>query len=304
MTARPPELSCRGVEELLPWRLNATLSAAEADAVELHLARCPGCRAAWEATRAASAIFAAHPDPATLADYALGLPCGGPERAILEAHLAHCASCREEVALVGSEPSLAASTDAASPGASRPPTDTPAPVTRHHSAWTVWALAASLVLSTGLSAWLALSDVAAPPSAPSPTTPPRPSAVEGRVVLLELLPEDARQRGAGDEAALLSAAVPTTLVLVSGRAEAFAEVRAIVTTTAGGTPPLVVGGLHAAGTGAWALLLPPGALPPGPASIALEGRFAAAEPAAWEPIARYRIRVAEQDAAPPSPEPG
>ncbi|MDQ1349535.1 MAG: Zf-HC2 protein, partial [Acidobacteriota bacterium] len=96
-------LTCREIEERLPWFLHGSLHPAERTELAAHLAGCAGCRGALAATREASELFAGHPEAATLVDYALGLPLdpsAGLERSTLELHLAHCAECREELQLV------------------------------------------------------------------------------------------------------------------------------------------------------------------------------------------------------------
>ena len=76
------------------------------------------------------------------------------------------------------------------------------------------ALAAVLVVASGLSVWLAMRA--------------RMSVPDARIAIVELLPADARTRGvAGDDAAAarIDRRLATTLLLVTDRAEAFDEVR-------------------------------------------------------------------------------
>lgn len=258
-------MTCPEVEERLPWYLHDGLSAGERAEVEAHLAGCAACRAALEATRAASALFAVHLPAEAVVDYALGLPIAGLPRAVVEGHLALCAECREEVALVGSEP---AATDA--------------PRTRR--AWPL-ALAASIALAASLSLWFATRG-----TAPAP---------QGRVALVELLPEDARTRGAEAAPARLDPAVATTLLLVSERAETFDEVRARLRPAAGGAALREDDGLLAVPGGAYALLVPAGVAAGVEAGaellIELEGRLGDE----WQPLGRYRVAVAAPAASAP-----
>lgn len=264
---------CREVEERLPWFLHDSLSAGERAEVEAHLAGCAGCRAALDATRGASALFAGHLPAEAVVDYALGLPVAGLPRAVVEGHLAYCAECREEIALVGSErAATAAPADAA----------TVAPRTRR--AWPL-ALAASIALAASLSLWFATRG-----TAPAP---------QGRVALVELLPEDARTRGAEAAPARLDPAVATTLLLVSDRAETFDEVRARLRPAAGGAALREDAGLLAVPGGAYALLVPAGVAAGvaagGELLIELEGRLGDE----WQPLGRYRVAVAAPVASAP-----
>ena len=67
-------MNCDEVRERLPWLDNGSLDAAEARAVEEHLAGCPDCQAERAETRIAGGIFAtaAHPSVAELVAYRFG----------------------------------------------------------------------------------------------------------------------------------------------------------------------------------------------------------------------------------------
>jgi len=279
------DLTCREIEERLPWFLHGSLSPVERAELSAHLARCAGCRGALAATREASALFAGHPEAATLVDYALGLPldpADGLERSTLELHLAHCTECREELQLVGADRgSVAAAGSAAAseivgPAGQRPVA--PAPVPGPPRRWgRALSLAAVLVATTGLSVWVAMGA--------------RTPVPEARVALVELLPADSRSRGAAaadDAVVRLDRRVATTLLLVTDRAEAWDEVRVRLGEPAAERPRWQATGLTPATGGAYALFLPPGALRSGEVGIELEGRIGAT----WSRIARYRVLVA------------
>lgn len=100
--------SCDWTVERLPWWANETLEEGERERVAAHLDECAACREELAATRQAMALYAAHlPVEALLAlaeggagaagDAQLG---GGVSRAAADAHLGHCAACREELALL------------------------------------------------------------------------------------------------------------------------------------------------------------------------------------------------------------
>jgi len=257
-------VDCREIEERLPWFLHEGLPEGERRAVEEHLEACAACRAALDATRDASTLFALHLPAETIADYALGLPVEALPRALVETHLGHCEACREEVAQVEAAEREAAAEVRPLPSARARPV-----------AWRgLLALAAAVAAAVGLSAWLALR-VAAPGTA------------GGRVALVELAPESARARGVADEATAVGCATATTLLLATDRAERFESVRARVVDPVDGRTLWQASELMAAFEGAYALLLPAGALPAGDWALELEG----ARSGEWHPIERYALRV-------------
>jgi anti-sigma factor RsiW len=143
--------------ELLPWLVNGTLEGDERREVEAHLASCPECRGELAATRQAYEVYAAHLPAAALTAYVAdpGAPSwevdGRPlERGLVEAHLAACGACRDEVemlraglAAVDDDGAAAPATRGVLPFAPRP---APAP-RRAVPAWLPAALAASLLLA-------------------------------------------------------------------------------------------------------------------------------------------------------------
>lgn len=100
--------SCDWIVERLPWWANDTLEEGEAERVAAHLDECAACRAELAATRQAMALYGAHLPVETLLDLAAGGvgaadeggPVGGVSRATIQAHLGHCAACREELSLL------------------------------------------------------------------------------------------------------------------------------------------------------------------------------------------------------------
>lgn len=281
-------LTCREIEERLPWFLHGSLHPAERAELAAHLAGCAGCRGALAATREASALFAGHPEAATLVSYAFGLPldpADGLERATLELHLAHCADCREELRLVeadrigsgggGGDPVLADARSAA--GLAVAPGSGSGSAVRRVRRVRLLALAAVLVVASGLSVWLAMRA--------------RMPVPDVRIAIVELLPTDSRTRGpaaADAAAARIDRRVTTTLLLVTDRAEAWDEVRVRLGDPAAAQPQWQASGLAPAASGAYALLLPAGALRPGEVGIELEGRIGSD----WARIALYRAVVA------------
>jgi len=257
------DLDCRAIEERLPWLANGSLPPAERLEVEAHLAGCAACRAALAATREAAAIFSLHLPAQAIADYALGLAVEGLPRERVEAHLGHCAACREEVALV--EAGERSGSTAARP-------DDRSPI-RRPAARGVLALAAMLVASLGLALWLATRE-GVPPAG-------------GRVALVELEPESARRRGGDSGGARVEAGMPSTLLLLTDRAERFEEVRARLVDPKGGRTIWRAEGLLAPTDGVYVLLVPARALPRGELVVELEG----ARGGAWTPIERYALVV-------------
>jgi anti-sigma factor RsiW len=272
------DVDCRATEELLPWFVQGTLSAAEQGEVERHLAGCARCREVLVATREAAALYASHPPTEAIVDYALGLPVAGLDRSVLESHLAHCAECREERRLVEAEHA----SSALAPIASMAPMAPMAPIGQmeHSNArqqvvlrGRAIALAASLAAVSALSVWFAMRD-----RAPLP---------EGRVAFVELLPESRRTRGAESGRSAVDRTRTTTLLLVTDRGETFDDVRVTIRSLPGGATLWGESGLTPAAAGAYALVLPAAALPAGEWEIVLEGRLATD----WSEIARYRVAL-------------
>lgn len=269
------DVDCREIEERLPWFLHGGLAEDERSEVAAHLERCAACRRALLATREASLLFAGHLPAEAIVDYALGLPVDGLSRAVLELHLAHCDECREELRLVESErPMPAALAESGPPEPPRAAREVDrSAVARRPLRWpTALALAATLAVASGLAVWVAMRG-----GVPVP---------ESRVAIVELLPESAHTRGMEGERAKLDRGRATTLVLATDRAEAFEEARARLT-GADGRLLWEGHGLEPAAAGAYALLLPAGALPAGEVDLELEGKLAGE----WTPIARYRLSV-------------
>lgn len=152
------------VADLLPWLVNGTLEADERLRVEEHLARCDACRGELDATRSTFELYATHLPPWVLTAYAEDPgarryhPGDGPplERALVDAHLAHCPTCREELELArASRAALEEEAEAEMDEgesrrggvvAFRPPGPAAAPSTAPLRAWAV-ALAASLLFA-------------------------------------------------------------------------------------------------------------------------------------------------------------
>ena len=100
--------TCDWTVERLPWWANGTLDEGEAERVATHLEECATCREELAATRHAMALQSVHLPIETLLDLvedgaaASFRTDDGEElsRAAVDAHLGHCASCREELALL------------------------------------------------------------------------------------------------------------------------------------------------------------------------------------------------------------
>lgn len=181
--------TCERVRELLPWYLHGSLETEEGEAVAGHLESCSDCRRELDDTARVAWIADRHVPTEVLADYAFGTPIEGFDRGILERHLAHCPSCREELSLARQAASGSSERDVGS-----------VPV---GSRWSI-ALAASVVLALGVAAlwWVGQTGSGATP---------QPS---GDVALVELLPDSLALRGQEDSR-VVPADRPVTLVLVT-----------------------------------------------------------------------------------------
>jgi hypothetical protein len=88
---------CEDIAGLLPWLLNGTLEAAEAQAVRAHLAQCSACQRELEETAVAWLVGRQHAPTGLLLDYAFAEPIAELYRAPLERHVAACQQCSEEL---------------------------------------------------------------------------------------------------------------------------------------------------------------------------------------------------------------
>lgn len=147
--------TCDRTIELLPWYLNGTLDESDTDEVRQHLRNCHSCAAELRATAEAAALVDSHPAPESLIASVLGEPDSRLSHEQLENHVFACATCREELRLLGQS---LASVERASPLAA--PADTGeeqrvTSVTGWRTAPTQkWlALAASLLAVAGLAGW-------------------------------------------------------------------------------------------------------------------------------------------------------
>lgn len=100
-------MNCENAMELLPWRANGSLSPAERQELDEHLAGCPACREELEQTRLAAEIYGAHPAADEL--YDLAAEALAPSRKdLIERHVASCSTCAEEVAMIRDSQALLA----------------------------------------------------------------------------------------------------------------------------------------------------------------------------------------------------
>jgi hypothetical protein len=141
--------------ELLPWLLNGSLEEPERSELLAALRGDEELRRELEETRAAGEIFGQHVPAGDLVAHAFGSPAAlAGER--IEAHLALCERCAEEIALVRESRGLSGETDAAElrqPGVL--PFRRPAAAPVRTGRMRVLALAASLAAMVGFGGWLA-----------------------------------------------------------------------------------------------------------------------------------------------------
>lgn len=164
-------MDCDAISERLPWLLNGTLEAHEAEELRRHVAGCARCQREMEETRQAAAVFGAHLPAAIILDLAWDREVPEPDGELVRRHLEECAGCREELELA--RESRALERDPARSTGSR-----------RRLPWAVVALPATLA------AGLALGALWRP--GPRPAAPAAPPD-EGRVSRLES--EVARLRG-------------------------------------------------------------------------------------------------------------
>ncbi len=141
--------------ELLPWLLNGTLEEPERSELLAALRGDEELRRELAETREAGQVFAQHVPAGELVAHAFGAPTA-LAAARIDAHLALCERCAEEVALVRESRSLSEEPDAPErrqPGVLpfRRPAAAPAGTGRSRR----FALAASLAAMVGFGGWLA-----------------------------------------------------------------------------------------------------------------------------------------------------
>lgn len=198
-----PESRCEHVSHRLPWRLNGTLSEAEAREVDEHLATCAACRRDWEETAEAAGIFDAHPPAEALTALVWDQEVAGFSHEELSAHLASCPACAEALELARQSRRLEEEKEGGTvvPLAPRSPRSRP---------WPRLAAAAAVVAAVSLTGWLVSwrqqTELRGSLAAP-----------EANPVVAEIFPEDLILRG---EPRLDTVTVPAgdrhlTLVLAS-----------------------------------------------------------------------------------------
>jgi hypothetical protein len=136
-------VECDRVAEVLPWLANGTLAAGERDAARAHLAACAACRRDLDEMRFSVAAHSEHLSSDAIVDYAFGRTAEGSDRPYADRHLRACSDCSELLALARESRRLSEEADVV----------VPLPVVRRGPRWIAPALAASLVLSLGLTVW-------------------------------------------------------------------------------------------------------------------------------------------------------
>jgi len=180
-------MDCEGASERLPWLYAGSLAPAEAAEVRRHLETCARCRAELEETGRAAAVFDAHLPTVALVDLAWDRPVTALADELVQAHLAGCSSCREELALARESRRLEGTGEAA-------------PVARP-ARWTWRTAALPATLAAGLAAGALWGRATAP-------RPPAPANDGGRVGALEAEVARLRATSTDLEARVRAAASP------------------------------------------------------------------------------------------------
>lgn len=94
------EVLCQEAIELLPWLLNGTLEASEAQRVRAHLDSCRSCPNDLGETRWAAAVFGSHVPAEALVSLAWDRPAEGVDLDLARRHIKSCDACAEELSLV------------------------------------------------------------------------------------------------------------------------------------------------------------------------------------------------------------
>jgi hypothetical protein len=283
-------MDCETASGLMPWLMNGSLAAAEAEGLRSHLASCAACRQEMEETRRAASVFDAHPAASAILDLASDRPLA--DAALVRRHVEGCAECAEDLALAreslqSTEAGEMTAARVARPGILR------------------W-VALPATLAAGLVIGLAWPRGSAPVA--MPPADPRVARLEAEVARLQDTVADLRARAeaaivpelnlpvfellaatltrgpeaaAGNEITVGPDARQIALLLV---AEAPAEApAAIEIRTTAGKPLWQADGLRPSPLGAYTLAVPAALLPDGGYVLVLKPRGA-------RPI-EYRVRV-------------
>jgi anti-sigma factor RsiW len=157
-------MNCNTTIESFPWFLNGTVDPEEATRIREHLKECSACRGDLQDTHFAWLVFGAHPGPEDLTALALELDeLPGERKALLEAHLGSCDTCREEwrmlqesrQAFLDADVSSEVTRDEAPTGV-RPATlsRSPANDNRPGGLWRFAAIAATIVAVVTAAGWV------------------------------------------------------------------------------------------------------------------------------------------------------
>lgn len=186
------------VKELLPWLLNGTLEGPERDEVLAALRTSEPLRRELAETREAGEIFGRHVPATDLVALAFGEPTG-LGRGRIDAHLAHCERCAEELAMARESRELS---EAPEPGAAAGPSAgaerrpgrllaflRPSGSPGDMAGWRVAALAAGVAAAVAFGGWIwswqqaqgRIGDLVA---SVRETTPPAPGPMVGSLGLL------------------------------------------------------------------------------------------------------------------------
>ena len=197
-------MDCSNAAELTPWYLNGTLEAAERAEFEQHLVGCAPCRAELGETETARVLFGGHPTAEMLVDYAADR--AETQRDVIEAHLATCAACADELAMIRESRGEMARQAASAPPANVVPLRPPSP------RWRAAAVAAAVVglvgVGGGLFSWHSLNRERAVAAARERAAEERIAELEAElrgldrarlnVAIHDLWPEGDALRSAGD----------------------------------------------------------------------------------------------------------
>jgi hypothetical protein len=194
-------VTCEEVVERLPWLLNGTLEAEEAERMRAHLGTCAACRRELGETRWAAAVFGAHVVTDTLIALAWDKPSNGVDLDLARRHVQGCDACSNELAMVRESRALESA-----PADVLPFRPAPAPA-RQPLALRYGSLAAALIMGFGagfVARHVSTDSVgttgtaltpAPTPATPTPVTPSSDDLdrLAGRVKTLERELEQARR---------------------------------------------------------------------------------------------------------------
>jgi len=277
-------MNCQEAIERLPWWLNGSLESVERREIEEHLAGCAPCREALAETRLAWEIYAQHVPSEALVAYAFDERPEGIDPALVERHLAECPQCAAELEMVRSSRLLGEHDEIAV----MPQRGAPGRRSRPERGWQAATLAAGLTGLIAIGGWVAnvrqVRDLERVAAARTPAVQAAGGALaaSGRYVFFE-----PSTRGLADEVKEVRKSDGYAVLTFNPTSRDVYHEHAFKLRNAAGVDILPESRLGPPHDGAYSVVLPLAALPPGDYVLSIFG----ADPGAHVELDSHRFRL-------------